>query len=154
MKDFFRTLMRPDREENPEKSVVARAANVLQIGEFQLLQLAYQEWYGQDMPDYMSDRIFRAYMLHGEVPSWAKAYADRILRQDEIGLIDANESHYHRYDQEYVTHVPRGVGQFTFACLILATILAGTILVGHLAGYKATSVLPPFFEAEELSKDL
>jgi len=43
--NFFETLIHPDREEleNAERVLVCRAANVLQIGEFQLLQLAYKE---------------------------------------------------------------------------------------------------------------
>lgn len=153
MNGLLKTLMRPDREENPERSVVAQAANILQIGEFQVLQLAYHERYGQEMAEHISDRIFKAHMLHGEVPDWAEEFARRIIRQDEIGLIDANDPQYHRFDQEYVTHVPEGVRHFTLACLVLATLLLGTILVGHLAGYEATSVLPPYFEAEELIRE-
>ena len=40
---FFKALLRPDREEleSKEKAVISAAANLLQIGEFQLLQLAY-----------------------------------------------------------------------------------------------------------------
>ena len=45
MKKFIRTLLRPDREEtNLGADEIARAANILQIGEFQLLQLAYKDW--------------------------------------------------------------------------------------------------------------
>ena len=41
MTGFFQTLIQPDREEHPERALIARAANLLQVGEFQLLQLAY-----------------------------------------------------------------------------------------------------------------
>ena len=150
MKGFFRTLMRPDREEDPERTVVAQAANILQVGEFQLLQLAYDDWYGRELSEAMTDRLFEAYMLHGEVPHWAREYALRIIRQDEIDLIDGNDPAYHRYDREYVTHVPRGVRHFTLACLLLASVMVVSILVGHLAGSKATSILPPYFEEEQL----
>ena len=151
MKDFFQTLMRPDREEDPERTVVAQAANILQVGEFQLLQLAYHEWHGIDLPESLSHRLFEAYMLHNEVPHWARIYALRIIRQDEIDLIDCDDPAYHRYDREYVTHVPRGVRHFTMACLLLASVMVVSILVGHLAGGKATSILPPYFEEEQLT---
>ena len=87
MNGLFQTLLRPDREEDPERSVVARAANILQIGEFQLLQLAYHEWYGASHlarePD--PPACSEAYMLHGEVPHLGPAIrALRIIRQDEI----------------------------------------------------------------------
>ena len=151
MKDFIQTLMRPDREEDPERTVVAQAANILQVGEFQLLQLAYHEWYGVDLPESQTHRLFDAYMLQGEVPHWAREYAERIIRQDEIGMIDDNDPAYHRFDRDYVTHVPRGVRHFTVACLLLASVMVVSILVGHLAGTDATSILPPYFEQEQLS---
>ena len=150
LRDLFKTLWRPDREEDPDRSLVAQAANILQVGEFQILQLAYHEWYGQEMPDHISDRLFREYMLRGQVPHWAQAFASRIVRQDEIGLIDGRDADYHRFDHEYVTHVPRGVQRFTLACMVLVAFLAGSILVGHFATSTATStstsVLPPFFD--------
>ena len=151
MKDFVRTLMRPDREEDPEQTVVAQAANILQVGEFQLLQLAYHEWHGEDFSERQSHLLFDAYMLQGEVPHWAREYAERIIRQDEIDMIDDNEPAYHRYDRDYVTHVPQGVRHFTIACLLLASVMVVSILVGHLAGSNATSILPPFFEQEQLA---
>jgi hypothetical protein len=144
--------MRPDREEDPEQSLVAQAANILQVGEFQVLQLAYHEWYGQDLPEALSDRLFEDYMLRGEVRHWAREYALRIVRQDEIDLIDSSDPAYHRYDQNYVTHVPRGVQQFTVACLILASVFVVTIAVGKIAGVEATSILPPYFDETELNR--
>ena len=152
MKDFFKTLMRPDREENPEMTLVAQASNILQVGEFQLLQLAFEEWHGRALPEHQSDRLFRAYMLHGEVPEWAKVYARRIIRQDEIDLIDSGDPGYHRYDRNYVTQVPKGVQHFTLACLILASVFVVSIAVGQIAGVEATSVLPPYFDQEHLEQ--
>jgi|TARA_B100000959_G_scaffold117704_1_gene123630 hypothetical protein len=46
---FLRTFLQPDYEELPERTLVGNAANILQIGEFQLLQLAYFEWLEQEM---------------------------------------------------------------------------------------------------------
>ena len=152
--DLFKTLWRPDREEDPERSLVAQAANILQVGEFQVLQLAYHEWYDQEMPDHISDRLFQAYMLHGQVPHWAHEFASRIVRQDEIGLIDSQDADYHRFDHDYVTHVPRGVQQFTLVCMILVAVFAGSILIGHFASSPAisttSSVLPPFFDDRDM----
>ncbi len=153
MNGLLKTLMRPDREENPEKSAIAQAANILQIGEFQVLQLAYQEWYGQEMADHISDRMFKIHMLHGRVPEWAEKFAMRIIRQAEIGLIDSSDPQYHRFDQEYVTHVPQGVRHFTMACLVLAAVLVAALFLGEVSGGKATSILPPYFQEKELPAD-
>ena len=152
MHDLLKTLMRPDREEDPERSLVTQAANILQTGEFQVLQLAYHDWYGQDLPEALNDRLFRSFMLHGEVPHWAREYALRIIRQDEIDLIDSCDAAYHRYDPDYVTHVPQGVRQFTYACIILASVFVVSLLVGKTAEIEATSILPPYFEADELNR--
>jgi hypothetical protein len=114
MMKFIKTLVRPDQEEDPERTVVARAANILQVGEFQLMQLAYEDWYGQELPAALCDQLFQAYMLRGEIPTWARHYARSIIDFQERGLIDCNDAYYHRYDREYVTHVPQGVRQFTW----------------------------------------
>ena len=68
--DFFKTLIRPDHEKYPERAQVGRAANLLQVGEFQFLQLAYREWFGHDMPTAMFNRLFDSYMLGDGVPYW------------------------------------------------------------------------------------
>jgi len=150
MAGFFHTLIRPDQEENPDRALVARAANILQVGEFQLLQLAYNEWHREDMPAALFDRMFAAYMFRNEVPFWAQHYARRVIEYDEQELLDTDHASFHRYDAEYVTHVPKGVRNFCIACMILVTVVFGGIWVGHLSSTKATSVLPPYFGENEL----
>ena len=102
MTGFFETLIRPDKEEldNMDRREVGRAANVLQVGEFQLLQLAYRDWHDEDLPEFMVDRLFHDYMIHNDVPPWARHYARKILRLDETGEI-SDDHRYHRYDNDY-----------------------------------------------------
>ena len=45
MNGLLRTLMKPDWDDNPKRSEILYAANLLQIGEFQLIQLAYNIWF-------------------------------------------------------------------------------------------------------------
>ena len=150
MQGLLKTLIRPDQEEDPEQTLVARAANILEVGEFQLLQLAYYEWHGHELPQDDCGRLFQAYMLHGETPGWARRYALWVIRQDEIGLIDADDPAFHRYDHDYGKPVPQGLRKFCAASLLLAVVLVGGILVSHLATKTGSSILPPYFEAEEL----
>ena len=150
MLDLFRTLLRPDREGNPEESVVARAATVLQVGEFQFLQLAYNHWYGAEMSPAECDLLFRAYMLHGQIPTWARHYARSVLEAEARGRLNDKDPDFHRYDHNYVTHVPNGVRHFTLATMFLAVVLVGGLLLSELAGGEATSVLPPYFSPDEL----
>ena len=37
--------MKPDWDDDPKRSEIRYAANLLQIGEFQLIQLAYNIWF-------------------------------------------------------------------------------------------------------------
>ena len=45
MSGLLKTLIKPDWDDNPKRSEILNAANLLQIGEFQLIQLAYKVWY-------------------------------------------------------------------------------------------------------------
>ena len=51
MKDFLHTIIKPDWDDNPKRSEILNAANLLQIGEFQLIQLAYKVWYKENLPE-------------------------------------------------------------------------------------------------------
>ncbi len=150
MLQFIKVVLRPDKEEDPERNIVARAANILQVGEFQLLQLAYHDWYGRDLPIALCDRLFQAYMLHDQIPVWARHYARRIIDLDGRDLIEHNDPDYHRYDRDYVTQVPKGVQGFVLASMILAVLLVGGLAVGHFAAVESASILPPYFDAKNL----
>ena len=66
---FFHTLLHPDGDELKLKDrlVVISAANQLQVGEFQLLQLAYRDWFGKNLPEETFSRLFSSYMLNIDV---------------------------------------------------------------------------------------
>lgn len=150
--NLFDVLMHPDREEleMAERTTVGKAANLLQVGEFQFLQLAYRDWFGHDLPDALVDRLFTAYMVRSEVPHWARHYARVILEKEQQGLIDDNDPAYHRYDAEYHAEVPQGAKRFTRAVLVLSFLMGALILVAELSVGTPTTILPPYFEEEEL----
>ena len=151
---LWRTLLRPDEEElqNQERTEVGRAANHLQVGEFQVLQLAYREWHGKDLPEEIVDRLFHDYMIHNEVPHWARHYARQINRLGDLGRVDENDPRFHRYDHNYVTHVPNGVKHFVIAAGCICFFLVGSIWAAEKVARKATSMLPPYFDEKELSQ--
>ena len=150
MTGFFQTLLRPDREDEPERAQVARAANLLQIGEFQLLQLAYFDWHGEEMSAAESDRVFQSYMIDGHVSPWARHYARRIIAQDESGELRDNDPSFHRYDSEYFRALPLGARRLAVAVMCISFVVVGGLAVGHFAPRSVTSVLPPYFEDNEL----
>ena len=51
MNGLVKTLIKPDWDDDPKRSKILHAANLLQIGEFQLIQLAYKVWYKEDLPE-------------------------------------------------------------------------------------------------------
>ena len=65
MSGLLKTLIKPDWDDNPKRSEILHAANLLQIGEFQLIQLAYKVWYREDLPEDKINNIFSEYMDHG-----------------------------------------------------------------------------------------
>jgi hypothetical protein len=150
--NFFATLLHPDREEREmeERMVVASAANVLQVGEFQLLQLAYCEWFGEDLPEPSVTRLFTAYMLQNEVPHWARHYARLILMRKEQGTLIENDARYHRYDHDYHVSVPHGTQQFCLVAGLLGVALVLGIVLASYTVDQPTSLLPPYFERTEI----
>jgi hypothetical protein len=154
MSSFWRTLIHPDHEELEMKDrlVVISAANLLQVGEFQLLQLAYREWHDQDLPEALISHLFTSYMLDNEVPHWARHYARRILDRHERGEIDDNARSFHRYDHEYHTSVPRGVQRFCVATAGVMLAIFGSIYVANQVVGHTTSMLPPYFEKQDFRR--
>lgn len=152
MAGLFETLIKPDREEDPERAELVNAANILQVGEFQLLQLAYKDWFAEEIPDEQADGFFQKYIVHQSTPAWALRYARRIIDWDARGLLDMNSADYHRYDNEYYTEMPQGVKRFTIAALCLLVAIGGALLVGHYSATNSRSVLPPYFDDDELPK--
>ena len=133
-----------------DRLVVIAAANQLQVGEFQLLQLAYREWHGQDLPEALIAHLFTSYMLDNEVPHWARHYARGILDRHERGEIDDTAPSFHRYDHEYHTSVPRGVQRFSIATAGVILAVFGSIYVANQVVSQSTSMLPPYFDETDL----
>lgn len=154
--NFWQALFHPDREmqEFPERQIVTQAANLLQIGEFQLLQLAYADWFGIEMPAADADRVFRAYMYRSVVPVWARHYARRVLDLEAAGRLHADDPTYHRYDVACGAPLDRRVQRFVVAVVWLVMVLGGGLVwsVYVTRDEAATSVLPPYFQPEELSR--
>ena len=63
MNGLLKTLIRSDWDDDPKRSEILHAANLLQIGEFQLIQLAYKVWYNEDLPENKINKIFNEHMF-------------------------------------------------------------------------------------------
>ncbi len=147
---LLRTLIRPDREEHPERAEAARAANLIQVGEFQLIQLAHCQWFGEDMSEALGHRVFHAYMLNNQVPHWVRHYARHILALEAAGSLDDQDPAYHRFDPAYLDPVDNGVRRFTIAVVAVVICIFGGLLAAYGLTDKGTSFLPPYFSEEEI----
>ena len=162
MNGLLKTLVKPDWDDNPKRSEILNAANILQIGEFQLIQLAYKVWFREDLPENKINKIFEEYMIRGIMPIWVTYYAKDIIKLDNANVLNSYDEKYHVYDHEFGTYIydnkqrrRRGV--------LYATIIAIVFIASH---YMAISYVddegsagfyPPYIEKRvvypELYKD-
>ncbi len=149
---LLQTLLRPDSEERElgERMVIAKAANALQVGEFQLLQLAYHDWFGKDLPETLISQLFSAYMLAGQVPPWARHYARKINVLSDKGQLHDYAPGFHVYDHDYHTYVPEGARRFWGAVAMLVGAIGGAIILASLSIGTPTSMFPPYLDETEL----
>ena len=160
MNGFFKTLAKPDWDDDPKRSEILNAANLLQIGEFQLIQLAYKVWYREDLPEDKIDKIFSEYMITGIIPIWVTYYAKDIIKLDKVNVLNSYDEKYHIYDHEFGTYIynekqrkSRGILYTTIIILIfIATHFMAINYSEEPAGF-----FPPYIEKSvvypELYKD-
>jgi len=93
--------MKPDWDDDPKRSEIRYAANLLQIGEFQLIQLAYNIWFKKKLPENKINKIFEEYMIKGIIPIWVIYYAKDIIKLDNANVLNGYDEKYHIYDHEF-----------------------------------------------------
>ena len=93
MNGLLKTLVKPDWDDNPKRSEILHAANLLHVGEFQLIQLAYKNWYTEDLPEDKINIIFSEYMVTGIIPIWVTHYAQDILKLNNANVLPSKLVH-------------------------------------------------------------
>ena len=162
MNGLLKTLIKPDWDENPKRSEVLYAANLLQIGEFQLIQLAYKVWYGENLPENKVNKIFSEYMITGIIPIWVIYYARDILKLERANILDSYNQKYHVYDHEFGKYIydekqrrRRGI----LYTLIIIFIFIGShyMAINYVEDEESAGFFPPYIEKRvvypELYKD-
>jgi len=159
MKDFLRTLIKPDWDDNPKRSEILSAANLLQIGEFQLIQLAYKVWYKENLPEDKINQIFEEYMIRGIIPIWVTYYAKDILKLDQVNVLDSYNEKYHVYDHEFGAYIYNNQ-QRKRRGIIYATIIAFVFIATHYMAInyvedeESASFYPPYIEKRVVYPEL
>lgn len=75
-----------------ESDIVAvlDASAALEITEFRLFQLAFEDWYGKSAKLEFMERQFAAYMFAQYVPTWVRHFSRKILKLQSEGSLDPN----------------------------------------------------------------
>ena len=154
---MLKTLIKPDWDDNPKRSEILHAANLLQIGEFQLIQLAYKVWYRENLPEDKISNIFSEYMVRGIIPIWVTYYAKDILKLDNANVLDSYNEKYHVYDHEFGEYIynekqrkRRGI---FYTIIIGFTFIAGHYMVANYVEEPA-GFYPPYIEKRVVYPEL
>ena len=159
MNGLLKTLIKPDWDEKPKRSEILHAANLLQIGEFQLIQLAYKVWYNDNLPENKINKIFSEYMITGIIPIWVTYYAKDIIKLDQADVLDSYNEKYHVYDHEFGTYI-YNEQQRRRRGILYATIIAFAFIASHymainyVEGEESASFYPPYIEKRVVYPEL
>ena len=159
MNGLLRTLIKPDWDDSPKRSEILHAANLLQIGEFQLIQLAYKVWYKENLPEDKINRIFEEYMIRGIIPIWVTYYAEDIIKLDNANVLNNYDEKYHVYDHEFGTYIydnkqrrRRGV---LYATIIAFVFIASHYMaINYVEDNESASFYPPYIEKQVVYPEL
>ena len=151
MNGLLKTLIKPDWDDNPKRSEILNASNLLHVGEFQLIQLAYKIWYNKDLPESRINKLFSEYMFKGIIPIWVTYYARYILKLDKVNKLNSYDNKYHAYDHEFGEYIhdekqrkKRGI---FYTIIILFVFLAIHFMAAnYVAIEEPAGFYPPYIE--------
>ena len=159
MSGLLKTLIKPDWDDNPKRSEILNVANLLQIGEFQLIQLAYKIWFKEDLPENKINKIFEEYMIKGIIPIWATYYAKDIIKLHEANVLNCYDEKYHVYDHEFGEYIydnshrrKRGIQYATI--IILVFIITHFMAIHYVEVEESASFYPPYIEKRVVYPEL
>jgi len=159
MNGLLKTLIKPDWDENPKRSEILHAANILHVGEFQLIQLAYKAWYKEILPEDKINKIFSEYMVTGIIPIWVIYYAQDILKLSKANVLDPFNNKYHIYDHEFGKYIStekqrkrRGI----FYALIIGIVFIAShyMAINYVEDEGSASFYPPYVEKRVVYPEL
>ena len=150
MNGLLRTLIKPDWDDDPKRSEILDAANLLQVGEFQLVQLAYKDWYREELSEDKIDKIFGEYMFKRIIPIWATFYARDIRKLDKANALNIYDEKYHIYDHEFGEHYNekerRNRGILYTTIVVIVFIASHYMAINYVSDEESAGFYPPYIE--------
>jgi len=70
---------------------VLKTSSVLNVGEFRVFQIAYKEWFGEEVDEATIEGYFTPYMFKDIVPLWVRHFCTRVLQLDSDDRLDPRE---------------------------------------------------------------
>ena len=159
MNGLLKTLIKTDLDDSPKRSEILHAANLLQVGEFQLIQLAYKVWYNENLPEDRINKIFSEYMVTGIIPVWVTHYAQDILKLNKANVLDSFNDKYHVYDHEFGKYIStekqrkrRGI----FYTFIVGVVFIAShyMAINYVEDEGSASFYPPYVEKRVVYPEL
>ena len=159
MSGLLKTLIKPDWDDNPKRSEILNAANLLHVGEFQLIQLAYKVWCKEDLPEDKINKIFSEYMITGIIPIWVTHYAQDILKLSKANVLNSFNDKYHVYDHEFGKYIStekqrkrRGI----FYALVVGIVFIAShyMAINYVEDEGSASFYPPYVEKRVVYPEL
>tara|TARA_B100001123_G_C14662797_1_gene770328 strand:- start:69 stop:578 length:510 start_codon:yes stop_codon:yes gene_type:complete len=157
MNNLIKTLIKPDWDDDPKRTEILSAANLIQVGEFQLIQLAYKVWFQKDLPENKINKIFEEYMITGIIPIWVTYYAKDIIKLDNANKLNGYDEKYHIYDHEFGGYIYndnerkwRGI-QYTI--IIIFVFIASHFMAANYVEEPA-GFYPPYIEKRVVYPEL
>ena len=159
MNGLLKTLIKPDWDDNPKRSEILNAANLLHVGEFQLIQLAYKIWYNEDLPESRINKLFGEYMFKGIIPIWVTYYARDILKLDKVNKLNSYDIKYHAYDHEFGEYIhdkkqrkKRGI--FYIIIILFVFLATHFMAANYVAIEEPAGFYPPYIEKRVVYPEL
>ena len=149
MNNLIKTLLKPDWDDSPKRSEIIQAANLIQIGEFQLIQLAYKSWYKKELPLDKINYIFNEYMVTGIIPIWVTYYAKDIIKLDKANVLDSNNERYHIYDNEFgkeISNEKQRKNRGIFYTILIGLVFVGSHFMAINTVDEPAGFYPPYIE--------
>ena len=159
MNGLIKTLIKPDWEDNPKRSEILHAANLLQVGEFQLIQLAYKIWYEKELPEEKINKIFSEYMMSGIIPIWVTFYAKDIIKMEHANALNSYDKKYHVYDHEFGSYIHddkqrkrRGIFYATIVAIVF--VASHYMAINYVENESSAGFYPPYVEKRVVYPEL
>tara|TARA_B100001123_G_scaffold428054_1_gene544413 strand:+ start:226 stop:720 length:495 start_codon:yes stop_codon:yes gene_type:complete len=159
MNGLLKTLVKPDWDDNPKRSEILEAANLLHIGEFQFIQLAFKVWYEKELPEEKINKIFSEYMVSGIIPIWVTYYAKDILKMEQANVLNSYDKKYHVYDHEFGEYIEddrkrKKLGIFYVFIISIVFIASHYMAIHYVQEEGSAGFYPPYVEKSVVYPEL